>query len=78
MFLAGPLAENHYLILLIPGAMVMATLKDRLVLGLLAAALAVAAYPAAYVHGVGDSVVSMQARCLAIQLIVFAGPRFGG
>ena len=33
VFLAGPLAENHYLILLIPGALLMVTLDDRLVLG---------------------------------------------
>ena len=72
VFLAGPLAENHYLILLIPGALLMVTLDDRLVLGLVVAALAVAAYPAAYAHGLGDSVVSMQARCVVIQLLVFA------
>lgn len=87
VFLAGPLAEDHYLMLLIPGALLMATLKDRLVLALLATAFLVAAYPAAYVHGVGDSVVTMQIRCIMIELLVFAasarsltgwpGPRAG-
>ena len=72
VFLAGPLAENHYVLLLIPGALLMATLRDRLVLGLLAGAFVLAAWPAAYAHGVGDSDVTMQARCVMIQLFLFA------
>lgn len=72
VFLAGPLAEDHYLMLLIPGALLMATLNDRAVLVGLIAAFVLAAYPAAYIHHVGDSVVTMQIRCVLIELLLFA------
>lgn len=72
VFLAGPLAESHYLMLLIPGCLMVAMAEDRPARALLVGAVLVAAYPADAFHGLGDSVVSMQARCAMIEFMVFA------
>ncbi len=72
VFLAGPLAENHYLLLLIPGGMMMASADDRPARALLVGAVLVAAFPASVFGGIGDSVVSMQARCVMIEFLIFA------
>ena len=72
VFLAGPLSEDHYLFLLLPGAMIMASGNSRTARYLLLGALAIAGYSAHNVGGVAGSVNALQLRWVAVELLVFA------
>ena len=72
VFLAGPLSEIHYLFLLIPGAMIMASGNSRIARYLLLGSLVVAGYSAYYFGGVAGSTQAMQLRCVVIEFLVFA------
>ena len=71
VFLAGPSGESHYLLLLIPGAIMAGTLRDRITSGLLLLALFTAGYSAYYLGGRGGSSSDMQIRCVVIELLLF-------
>jgi arabinofuranan 3-O-arabinosyltransferase len=72
VFLAGPLSEDHYLLLLLPGAMIMASGNSRTARYLLLGALVLAGYSAYYLGGVAGSANALQLRYVAIELLVFA------
>ena len=72
VFLAGPLSEIHYLLFLLPGAIIMASGNSRTARYLLLGALAIAGYSAYYFGGVAGSANALQLRCVAVELLVFA------
>jgi arabinofuranan 3-O-arabinosyltransferase len=72
VFLAGPLSEDHYLLLLLPGTIIMASGNSRTARYLLLGALAIAGYSAYYFGGVAGSANALQLRWVAVELLVFA------
>jgi hypothetical protein len=74
VFLAGSLSESHYLLYLIPGAMTAVAVRSYVARLLLFGAMLTAAYASFYFHHVGAiDFGALQARCVLIELLVFAG-----
>jgi hypothetical protein len=73
VFLAGSLSEDHYLFLLIPGAMTAVAVRSHAARLLLFGALLTAAYASVYFHGIGGTPVPDQARFVLTELLVFGG-----
>ena len=68
VFLAGPLSEDHYLLLLLPGALAAADGSSRAARVLLAGALALAGYPSSILPAMGP--VAHQVAYVGIELLV--------
>ena len=71
VFLAGPLGESHYLLLLIPGAILCVGWDSWPVRGLLLAALLAAGFPSFYFGGHGGSASDLQVRAVLIEGLLF-------